>query len=96
MHGVVLWFNPVARVGMIWCEDQGPLAFLAPEIALPAGEGALASGDQILFTLDVRDGVRYVRDVFEILPGAGGADPREIISGYHHRREAASHRNTVA
>lgn len=96
MHGVVLWFNPVARVGMIWCEDQGPLAFLAPDIALPAADDALACGDQILFTLDVRDGVRYVRDVFEVLPGAEGADPAQILSDAYRARERARHLSTVA
>jgi len=96
MIGLVLWYNPKARVGMVWCEDQGPLAFLSPEATLPGGCAGLDCGDQLTFSIDLRDGVRFVRDVVQVTSGAGGADPREILAGYHRAREAESHLNTVA
>ncbi len=96
MMGLVLWYNPKARVGMIWCEDQGPLAFLGPEVDLPDGHGALDCGDQLTFSIEIREGIRFVRDVVEIVSGAGARDPRAILAGYHSTREAESHLNVVA
>ncbi|SMH55741.1 hypothetical protein [Maritimibacter sp. HL-12] len=96
MLGLVLWFNPEARVGMIWCDDQGPLAFLAPEVDLPHGREALDCGDQITFSVEMRDDVRYVRDVLSVTSAMGATDPREILAGYHSTREAESHLSIVA
>jgi hypothetical protein len=96
MMGLVLWFNPKARVGMIWCEDQGPLAFLGPEVELPGGCNALDSGDQLTFSIELRDDVRFVRDVVSVTSGMGAVDPREILAGFHSTREAESHLSIVA
>jgi len=96
MIGLVLWYNPKARVGMIWCEDQGPLAFLGPDAELPEGCDHIDCGDQLTFSIDLRDGVRFVRDVVQVVSGVGAADPREILAGYHRTREAESHLNIVA
>lgn len=83
MNGLVLWFNPQARVGMIWCEDQGPLAFLSPEVVLPKGFDTLECGDRITFSVELLDDVRYVRDVYRVVEGSAEADPRDIVRGYH-------------
>jgi hypothetical protein len=96
MIGLVLWYNPKAHVGMVWCEDQGPLAFLGPEASLPGGLGALTCGDQLTFSVEMRDDVRFVRDVFAVAPGAAGADPAAIVAGYHREAEAQKHLNVVA
>ena len=87
MIGLVLWYNPDPGVGMVWCEDQGPLAFLGPEARLPDGAGALQCGDQLVFSFELRDGVRYVRDVMNVTAGQGATDPHEIIARYHQTRE---------
>lgn len=96
MIGLVLWYNPKARAGMVWCEDQGPLAFLGPDARLPDGCASLECGDQLTFSIDMRENVRFVRDVVQITSGAGAADPREILAGYHRAREAETHLNIVA
>ncbi len=87
MMGLVLWYNSDPGVGMVWCEDQGPLAFLGPEAQLPQGTRALQCGDQLLFSFELRDGVRYVRDVMSVTEGQGSHDPREIIAGFHQTHE---------
>lgn len=96
MIGLVLWFNPKAQVGMIWCEDQGPLAFLGPDVVLPERNAVLDCGDQVTFSIELCDGVRHVRDVYAVLPGAASSDPREIIAGYHQSQERARHLSIVA
>lgn len=96
MIGLVLWFNPKSRVGVVWCEDQGPLAFIGPDVGLPAGQVALECGDQVTFSIDLREGVRHIRDVYTVAPGMAGSDPREIIAGYHQSQERARHLSIVA
>lgn len=83
MNGLVLWFNPQARVGMIWCEDQGPLAFLSPEVKLPGNLDTLECGDRITFSVELRGDVRYIRDIYKVAAGSPGADPRDILLGYY-------------
>ncbi len=96
MIGLVLWFNRVSGTGMIWCEDQGPLAFFGPENTLPEGVDSLGCGDRVVFSIDLRDGVRHVRDVFSVTREAAGPDPREILAGYHRTSDAVSHLRVVA
>jgi hypothetical protein len=84
MNGLVLWFNENAQTGMIWCEDQGPLAFLGPDVDLPNGQEVLSCGDQVTFSVELRDDVRFVRDVYKVVAGVPGSDPQAIIMGYHH------------
>ena len=81
MMGLVLWYNPDPGVGMIWCEDQGPLAFIGPTMRLARDVHGLACSDEL------RDGVRYVRDVLSRTPGDGTRDPAEIISGFHQAED---------
>lgn len=96
MIGLVLWYNPKAHVGMVWCEDQGPLAFLGPEVRLPKGVDTLACGDQLTFSIELRDDVRFVRDVVVAIPGVPGCDPADVVAGYHRSAEVASHLKVVA
>lgn len=30
MIGVIIWSDPIERKAIVWCEDQGDLAFLKP------------------------------------------------------------------
>ena len=96
MMGLVLWYNPDPGVGMVWCEDQGPLAFLGPEARLPKGTEAFACGDQLVFSFELREGVRYVRDVMSFTAGTGGQDPRDIIAGFHRARDMERNLRVVA
>jgi hypothetical protein len=96
MDGLVLWYSETARMAMIWCEDQGPLAFLGPEVALPTGIDELSSGDRLTFSIEMRDGVRYVHEVSTYEPGLVSTDPKEIIRGFHNMQDAARHLRVVA
>lgn len=96
MMGLVLWFNPDSGVGIVWCEDQGPLAFLGPEVRLPDGANTPECGDQLVFSFEMREGVRYVRDVMSLTAGTRGQDPREIIAGFHQAREVERNLRVVA
>lgn len=81
MIGLILWHNPEAGVGVVWCEDQGPLAFLGPEVALPEGVEAMQPGDEVTLRVAVRGGVRYVRRILSLRAGKPGVDPAAILAG---------------
>lgn len=96
MIGLVLWYKSEAGVGMVWCEDQGPLAFIGPDVTLPGEVAGLHCGDQILFSFELRDGVRYVRDILSLTEGTGCEKPHEIIAQYHEARESERTLRVVA
>ena len=96
MMGLILWYKPDPGVGMVWCDDQGPLAFVGPEVQFPDGVDTLHCGDQLLFSFELREGVRYVRDVMSLTAGTGAHDPREIIANYQQTREAERSLRVVA
>jgi cold shock CspA family protein len=88
--GLVLWHNPEAGVGVIWCEDQGPLAFLGPDVVLPDGVETMHPGDEVNLRLQVKDGVRYVREIRSFRLGKPGADPRAILAAAQAAPQGAS------
>ncbi|GKY88959.1 hypothetical protein [Sinisalibacter aestuarii] len=96
MNGLVLWYNPTAQVGMVWCEDQGPLAFIGPEASMTGGDETLSSGDQVTFTVEMREDVRYVRDIYHVTPGVASSDPRDIIMGQYRGDFAEARLSIVA
>ena len=58
MFGVVLWSDASAGKAVIWCEDQGELAYYTPtEDSLHEGP-ELDAGDLIQFDLSVHKNIR--------------------------------------
>lgn len=51
MIGVILWSDDVDRQAVIWCEDQGDLAFLDDASSLSEGKPLFAVGDIVRFDL---------------------------------------------
>ncbi len=96
MMGLLLWYNPETEVGLIWCEDQGPLAVLGADVPLPEGAGPLHCGDQLRFSLEMRDGLRCVRDVIDCAAATGKTAPHEIMADFHRARDAERRLRVVA
>lgn len=62
MIGVVLWSDPSDRKAVIWCEDQGDLAFLnASEEPGPADE-FFDAGDLVQFDVEINASMRRVNN----------------------------------
>jgi len=61
MIGIVLWRDQAVGKAVIWCEDQGDLAFYTQS----SGEAAvdLRVGDWVAFDLILEDNTRVARDV---------------------------------
>lgn len=62
MIGVVLWSNVASEKAVIWCEDQGDLAFLNIREDLAPWVGHVSSGDMLCFEIQDVGSVRTARD----------------------------------
>ncbi|MFP7673240.1 hypothetical protein ACG74X_07770 [Marivita sp. S0852] len=57
MFGVVLWSDTTAQKAVIWCEDQGELAYYTPEECIHEAP-SLDAGDLVQFDVTVKQNVR--------------------------------------
>ena len=60
MYGVVIWSNADQRKAIIWCEDQGDLAYYTQDCASALDGAALDPGDLIQFDLRLEKSLRMV------------------------------------
>jgi hypothetical protein len=60
MNGVVLWSDVDQHKAVIWCEDQGELAFYAQKTPMDVVD--LYEGDLICFDLTLRQNKRMVEN----------------------------------
>ncbi|MEM8579063.1 MAG: hypothetical protein AAGF60_14535 [Pseudomonadota bacterium] len=86
MIGVVLWKDREDRQAVIWCEDQGELAYLSQPALTPE---ILEIGDVVQVDLDVGSQVRRASSAKRLL-SAGGLEVLEALS-----REVAGGENVV-
>ena len=82
MIGLILWYNAEKSVGLVWCEDQGPLAYVGPEVEKPDGVQDLVRGSQVRFDFDEVNGFRTVRRIEGISVVMGAVDPAGILASY--------------
>ena len=90
MIGVVLWSDAADRKAVIWCEDQGDLAFVnAPDAVLQNG-GFFDAGDLVQFYLHMKDATRRAYNPRLVMEKAGAALPRVLRDEVRHAAEAQS------
>jgi hypothetical protein len=81
MFGVVLWSDAAARKAVIWCEDQGELAFYTP------GEGSihdapvLDAGDLISFDMIIQQNVRKASNPQLLMASHSPDLPQKLRAG---------------
>lgn len=81
MFGVVLWSDAAARKAVIWCEDQGELAFYTPEEGSVHDAPVLDAGDLIRFDVIVQQNVRTVRNPQVMMPLHSPDLPKKLRAG---------------
>jgi hypothetical protein len=59
MLGVVLWSDKDAGKAVIWCEDQGKLAYVTGKQADICADMALQAGDLVSFSLKMSSKLRF-------------------------------------
>lgn len=88
MIGIVLWRDTAVGKAVIWCEDQGDLAFYAHPGTFDTFE--ICVGDWVLFDLRLSGDVRLAVDVqvlmepacpglIDDLVGSGGMPPEKFV-----------------
>ena len=61
MFGVILWRNASTSQALVWCEDQGDLAFIESDTVISGAHSGLGPGDLVLCDIVLRDDLRQVR-----------------------------------
>ncbi|WP_298975997.1 hypothetical protein [uncultured Roseobacter sp.] len=89
MIGVVLWSDASDRKAVIWCEDQGDLAFLNSETQLFQSDIFFDAGDVVQFDVEIQSSMRTVHNPRLVLERAGAGLPEAL------RRSAAASHSTV-
>ena len=70
MLGVVLWSDNSDNKAVIWCEDQGDLAYFNGGKDMPLEMADLDAGDLVRFELQQKKHLRYARNPQRIEQGA--------------------------
>lgn len=78
MFGVVLWSDPADQKAVIWCEDQGDLAFYRH--ADETQNLSLEAGDWVQFDLEMQRQQRFVRNPRLIQGGACRSLPEMLTA----------------
>ncbi|WP_299674824.1 hypothetical protein [uncultured Roseobacter sp.] len=75
MIGVVLWSDASDRKAVIWCEDQGDLAFLNSADELLQSDAFFDAGDVVQFDMEVQASMRRAHNPRLVLEQAGAGLP---------------------
>lgn len=84
MIGVILWSDPSDQKAVIWCEDQGDLAYLSrcDTIALP--DGFLDVGDVVEFEVTTERNMRLAHTVQLVSSGRAKSLVDDLHTTTHH------------
>jgi len=63
MIGVILWSDPSDQKAVIWCEDQGDLAYLSRPDTLALAENFIDVGDVVEFEVSTERSMRLAHSV---------------------------------
>ena len=75
MLGVVLWSDVSDRKAVIWCEDQGDLAYVNAGDAVLENGSFFDAGDVVQFEVDTSQTIRYANNPRLVIEKAGQALP---------------------
>ncbi|MFP7570705.1 hypothetical protein [Marivita sp. S2033] len=89
MFGVVLWSDTDAQKAVIWCEDQGELAFYTPADTSIHDAPPLDAGDLIQFDLTVQQNVRKASNPQLLMQSHSPTLPETLRAGQRNRANDA-------
>lgn len=78
MLGVVVWSNEPRCKAVIWCEDQGDLAYLVGMTNLSKAGAWPEAGDLVELESTLEGGLRLACNVRMVSRGAGAALPQAL------------------
>ena len=87
MLGVVLWSDVSDRKAVIWCEDQGDLAYVKPSDEVLRSDDFFDAGDLVQFDMEMSQSTRLAHNARLVVERAGTALPDVL-------RDAAQEKST--
>lgn len=80
MLGVVLWSDASDGKAVIWCEDQGDLAYVRSEDNVLQAGDFFDAGDLIQFDMEMSQSVRVANNPRLVCEKAGPALPKALLN----------------
>ncbi|WP_439522687.1 hypothetical protein [Marivita sp.] len=81
MFGVVLWSDASAQNAVIWCEDQGELAYYTPGDGCIHDAPSLDAGDLVQFDVTVQENVRKATNPQILMQSHSPDLPQKLRAG---------------
>jgi hypothetical protein len=94
MLGVVLWSNLADRKAVIWCEDQGDLAFWHCDAEADSAIGLFDAGDLVQFEMELCCSLRKAHNP-RLVVEQGASHLPQALRDTTRNREASPHRGQV-
>ncbi|MEE4187283.1 MAG: hypothetical protein V2I76_02400 [Roseobacter sp.] len=88
MLGVVLWSDSSDRKAVIWCEDQGDLAYVNAADQVLNAEDFFDAGDLVQFDMDTTQSVRLANNPRLVIEKAGPSLPDVLLKSTHAKQRA--------
>lgn len=87
MYGVILWSDPCVRKAVIWCEDQGSLAYYeAPDSVLRSDEMFFDTGDYVEFDVTMDKDLARAQNAHIVMPARTPSLPHTLTgNGFAQR-----------
>lgn len=81
MLGVVLWSDAADRKAVIWCEDQGDLAYVNEGNTVLQSGDFFDAGDLVQFDMETRKSMRLANNPRLVIQKAGPDLPEVLRNG---------------
>ncbi len=81
MLGVVLWSDASNGKAVIWCEDQGDLAYVKPADEVLGAEDFFDAGDLVQFDMRTQQSLRIAHNPRLVVEKAGSVLPNLLLKG---------------
>ncbi len=81
MLGVVLWSDVSDRKAVIWCEDQGDLAYVNASSDVLNNDAFFDAGDLVQFDMETCQSMRFANNPRLVIEKAGQELPAVLKSG---------------
>jgi hypothetical protein len=83
MIGIILWSDATEQKAVIWCEDQGDLAFLSSPERVQLPDTFFEVGDLVMFDVSTQRTLRLAQNTSRLGPSCGSALINDLQSVAH-------------
>lgn len=95
MLGVVLWSDYSDRKAVIWCEDQGDLAYVNGSDDVLNSQDFFDAGDLVQFDMEMHQSTRHASNARLLIEKAGSNLPQALLQEVEVANQTAVHAEVV-